>query len=88
MAKPYRTTPVFDQDSLPAALRQDHSTKAGVWGLIRVLGGRLLLTSDGGAKELAPGRPGAGPPGAEAPGGAARPDAHASRVLFEAATDG
>ena len=38
---PYRTTPVFDQDSLPAALRQAHSTKAGIWGIIRVLEGRL-----------------------------------------------
>lgn len=40
--RPYKRTPVFDQDSLPAGLRRRHSTKAGVWGLIRVLGGRLL----------------------------------------------
>lgn len=37
----YRQTPVFDQDSLPAALRREHRTKAGVWGLIHVLEGRL-----------------------------------------------
>ncbi|WP_156475072.1 DUF1971 domain-containing protein, partial [Acetobacter malorum] len=29
-ALPYRSTPVFDQDTLPAALRTRHNTKAGV----------------------------------------------------------
>lgn len=37
----YRRTPVFDENSLPAALRRHHQTKAGVWGLIHVLEGRL-----------------------------------------------
>ncbi|EPR11064.1 hypothetical protein M527_03050 [Sphingobium indicum IP26] len=41
---PYRSTPVFDQDTLPAALRARHTTKAGVWGVIRVLEGELRLT--------------------------------------------
>jgi len=41
---PYRSTPVFDQDTLPAALRARHDTKAGVWGVIRVLEGELRLT--------------------------------------------
>uniref|UniRef100_UPI00083307D5 DUF1971 domain-containing protein n=1 Tax=Sphingobium cloacae TaxID=120107 RepID=UPI00083307D5 len=41
---PYRSTPVFDQDSLPAALRSNHATKAKVWGVIRVIEGRLKLT--------------------------------------------
>ncbi|MEO1162062.1 MAG: DUF1971 domain-containing protein [Pseudomonadota bacterium] len=27
----YSQSPVFDQDSVPAALQKDHSTKAGVW---------------------------------------------------------
>jgi tellurite resistance-related uncharacterized protein len=40
-AVPYKRTPVFDQDSLPDGLRHEHRTKAGVWGLIRVLDGRL-----------------------------------------------
>lgn len=40
---PYRSTPIFDQDSLPAALRARHSTKAGVWGVIRILEGKLRL---------------------------------------------
>jgi tellurite resistance-related uncharacterized protein len=43
-ALPYRTTPVFDETSLPAALRGRHSTKAGVWGMVRVLEGRVKLT--------------------------------------------
>ena len=42
--QPYRSTPIFDQDTLPAALRTRHGTKAGVWGVIRVLEGRLQLT--------------------------------------------
>jgi len=40
---PYSTTPVFDENSLPAALRSNHSTKAGAWGVIRVLEGQLRL---------------------------------------------
>jgi tellurite resistance-related uncharacterized protein len=57
-AQPYRTTPVFDERSLPLGLRRDHSTKAGVWGVIRVLDGRLRLFRSEGARDLAPGRPG------------------------------
>ena len=41
---PYRSTPVFDADTLPAALRREHSTKAGVWGVVRMLEGALRLT--------------------------------------------
>jgi tellurite resistance-related uncharacterized protein len=58
MTEPYRTTPVFDQDSLPDALRQDHSTKAGVWGVIRVLEGRLRFADADGSTMLTPDRPG------------------------------
>jgi tellurite resistance-related uncharacterized protein len=43
IATPYRTTPVFDRDTLPAALQREHRTKNGVWGIIRVLEGRLAL---------------------------------------------
>ena len=43
-AQPYRSTPVFDETTLPAALRSRHSTKAGVWGMVRVLEGRVRLT--------------------------------------------
>ena len=57
---PYRSTPVFDQDTLPAALRRRHNTKAGVWGLIRVLEGQLTLTYLDPPSEviLTPGNPG------------------------------
>lgn len=41
---PYRSTPIFNQDTLPSALRARHDTKAGVWGLIRVFEGKLKLT--------------------------------------------
>ena len=37
----YRRTPIFDQDTLPVALRRQHQTKPGVWALIHVLEGRL-----------------------------------------------
>jgi len=37
----YRRTPVFTEANVPPALRADHDTKPGVWGLIHVLEGRL-----------------------------------------------
>ena len=40
-AEPYRRTPVFDENTLPAGLRREHRTKPGVWGIIRVFEGRL-----------------------------------------------
>lgn len=43
-SRPYRSTPIFDEHTLPAALRARHDTKAGVWGMIRVLEGALTLT--------------------------------------------
>lgn len=41
---PYRSTPVFDEETLPAALRREHRTKLGVWGGVQVLEGELKLT--------------------------------------------
>ena len=38
----YKSTPVFTELTVPKALLKKHSTKAGVWGRIRVLDGRLL----------------------------------------------
>ncbi len=50
---PYKTTAIFDEQSLPAALRGEHRTKAGVWGVIRVLDGRLRLAfADGSAERV------------------------------------
>ncbi len=60
MIAPYRSTPVFDETTLPAALRREHRTKAGVWGVIRVLEGRLKFSLEDGGREdvLTPERPG------------------------------
>ena len=60
LAKPYKSTPVFDEVSLPAGLRREHRTKAGAWGVIRVLGGRLRYQVLDPSSEviLEPGRPG------------------------------
>ena len=56
---PYRTTSVFDEKTLPAALRREHRTKAGAWGIIRVLEGQLrLLFPDGRIELLDPWTPG------------------------------
>jgi tellurite resistance-related uncharacterized protein len=41
VSTPYKSTPVFDEVSLPTGLRREHRTKAGTWGVIRVLEGRL-----------------------------------------------
>jgi len=63
----YRRTPSFDQDSIPAGLLQAHSTKAGVWGRIVVLSGRLHyeLTAGGESFELTADQPGIIEPEAE-----------------------
>jgi tellurite resistance-related uncharacterized protein len=57
---PYRRTPVFDENTLPAGLRRGHRTKPGVWGVIRVLDGRLRYQVLDPASEviLEPGHPG------------------------------
>lgn len=39
-----RRTPSFTEQSVPAALLKDHSTKAGVWGVLHVEAGRLKYT--------------------------------------------
>lgn len=39
--RPYKRTEVFTEETVPAGLRRAHNTKAGVWGLIHVLEGRL-----------------------------------------------
>lgn len=37
----YRRTPTFTSETTPIGLRQHHSTKSGVWGVINVLEGQL-----------------------------------------------
>lgn len=62
-ATPYKVTAVWDQDSLPAAIRSQHSTKAGTWGLLRVLDGEVdLVFADGRAVRVTGDRPGLIPP--------------------------
>jgi hemoglobin len=52
-AVPYRSTPVFTNDSLPEVLRRAHSTKAGVWGLLKVLKGSVLyVIEESGERQL------------------------------------
>ena len=59
-AMPYKHTSVFDEHTLPAGLRREHRTKPGVWGVIRVLDGRLRYQVIEPASEviLEPGHPG------------------------------
>lgn len=40
---PYASSPIFDEQSLPGALRNDHRTKDGTWGVLRVLAGQVRL---------------------------------------------
>jgi tellurite resistance-related uncharacterized protein len=40
-AEPYKRTATFSEATIPAALLNDHSTKEGAWGLIRVEQGEL-----------------------------------------------
>lgn len=37
----YLSTPIFDEQSVPAGLTRNHTTKAGVWGRIVLLHGQL-----------------------------------------------
>ena len=39
--RPYRRTPTFDQDAVPAGLRRAHSTRPGTWARLHVLDGTL-----------------------------------------------
>ena len=56
---PYRSSPVFDEDTLPQALRRAHRTKDGVWGIVRVLSGQLkfVITETGETRMLDPNSP-------------------------------
>ena len=53
MPDPYKTTPVFDENTLPEAIRNAHNTKAAVWGLLRVLEGKARLVFHDPARVLA-----------------------------------
>lgn len=61
---PYKTTPVFTDQTLPEALRTEHRTKQGTWGLLRVLEGRatLIFVDPRRVVAVTPGRPAEIPP--------------------------
>src|SRR5688572_32440003 len=56
----YKRTDVFTETTVPAGLRKDHATKAGVWGRIVVDEGRLRYEVPPVSRsfDLAPGTPG------------------------------
>lgn len=60
---PYRRTPLFTEDRVPEGLLQDHSTKPGTWGMIRVVSGRLDYILGEQTIELDPNTPGVVVPG-------------------------
>jgi tellurite resistance-related uncharacterized protein len=49
----YRETAEFNRETVPAALLQAHRIKADVWGLLRVLRGRVRYSIDDEAPETA-----------------------------------
>lgn len=57
---PYKLSPIFNEETLPAAFRRAHSIKPGAWGVIRVLRGELRYVIEEPATEviLNPDRPG------------------------------
>lgn len=61
---PYKQSAMFDETTMPAGLRRRHCTKPGVWGVIRVIDGRLLYrVLDSGAESiLDAGHPGVAQP--------------------------
>ena len=64
MDEPYKTTAIWDENSLPAAIRGSHNTKAGVWGFLRVLEGAVTLVFEDGSApvRVTPDRPALIPP--------------------------
>lgn len=62
--RPYKQSAVFDEATIPAGLRRRHCTKPGVWGVIRVMEGRLRYrVLDSGAESiLDSGHPGVAQP--------------------------
>lgn len=64
MSAPYAASPIFDDQTLPDALRNDHRTKTGTWGLLRVLEGevRLIFTEPYAEQRVKPETPAIIPP--------------------------
>ncbi len=64
MAEPYKSTPQFNEETLPQAIRNAHSTKQGVWGLLVVQEGTVRLVFHEPLLEVpvSPGHPATIPP--------------------------
>jgi tellurite resistance-related uncharacterized protein len=57
-AREYKRTATFNEQSLPDAIRNHHTTKAGTWGLIVVEAGQAEYHVRGRVHVLEPGTPG------------------------------
>lgn len=59
------TSPTWDQDTLPAAVRREHRLAASTWGRLRVLSGNLRFTTadEDGGRQLGAGSTQGIPPG-------------------------
>ena len=62
--QPYKVSAIWTEATLPDAIRREHRTKAGVWGLLRVLEGEVRLHFEGEAEPVlvTPDRPALIPP--------------------------
>ncbi|MDR6671053.1 DUF1971 domain-containing protein [Rhizobium sp. 1399] len=52
--KPYKTTKIFDETTVPNALLENHRVKSGAWALIRVLTGSIRLVTGRTVSPLSP----------------------------------
>ena len=50
--RPYKITAVWDEVTLPQAIRSRHNTKPGTWGLLRVLAGSVDLVFEDPARRV------------------------------------
>lgn len=50
----FKSTPVFDQDTVPKGLLKDHSLKPGVWGKLVISEGSILFQEGGLEKRITP----------------------------------
>lgn len=47
LAKPYRTTPIFNHETVPSVLLSRHQTKDGSWAVVRIAEGQIVLHFEG-----------------------------------------
>lgn len=48
----YKKTDIFTEDTIPAELKESHTTKGGVWALIRILEGEIQYQLEGAMPEI------------------------------------